>query len=237
VRRHLAVQELVRSAVGSTGPVSTTRFKRCSHLDVPVAPSVRFSLRLSFVCAFAVREAQAPAAIPPVEFLPLPEPQAPVAVAVGIDAESRIDPEVRTSPPQPAVRSDTKPIENGPREGRSLSQDASTCLPSASAVRQTYPGEWPSWTLRAPGHEGPDAGIPQSEPRPATIRESLPANHNLDRRRRRLLAGRAVGLLGHGDQESKLHSEANPLAHHTQPQCADGRRDAFTPRSENLAGG
>ncbi len=43
-----------------------------------------------------------------------------------------------------------------------------------------------------------DAGIPQSEPRPATIRESLPANHNLDRRCRPLLAGCAVGLLGHG---------------------------------------
>jgi hypothetical protein len=105
-----------------------------------------------------LREAQAPAAIPPVEFLPLPEPQAPVAAAVGTDAESRIDPEVRNSPSQPTVPLNTKPTENGipspPQEGRSLSQDASTCLPSASAVRQTYPGEWPSWTLKAPGHEG-----------------------------------------------------------------------------------
>jgi hypothetical protein len=30
----------------------------------------------------------------------------------------------------------------------------STCFPSASAVRQDYPEAWPSWTLRAPGHEG-----------------------------------------------------------------------------------
>jgi hypothetical protein len=45
-----------------------------------------------------------------------------------------------------------------------------------------------------------DAGTPQSEPRPATIRESLPANHNLDRSRWRLLAGRAVGLLGYRKQ-------------------------------------
>ena len=29
-----------------------------------------------------------------------------------------------------------------------------TCFPSASAVRQNRPGGWPSWTLRAPGHEG-----------------------------------------------------------------------------------
>jgi hypothetical protein len=41
-----------------------------------------------------LREAQAPAAIPPVEFLPLPEPQAPTAAAVGTDAENRIDREV-----------------------------------------------------------------------------------------------------------------------------------------------
>jgi hypothetical protein len=32
--------------------------------------------------------------------------------------------------------------------------DASTCLPSAAAVRQENPNAWPSWTLRAPGHEG-----------------------------------------------------------------------------------
>src|SRR5580704_8895385 len=31
---------------------------------------------------------------------------------------------------------------------------ASPCLSSASAVRQEYPGAWPSWTLRAPGHKG-----------------------------------------------------------------------------------
>ena len=105
-----------------------------------------------------LRETQAPAPIPHVEFLPLPEPQAPVAEAAGTDPVRRIDPEVRTSPSQPTVPLDTKPTENGiarpPQEGRSVSEDASTCLPSASAVRQTYPGEWPSWTLRAPGHEG-----------------------------------------------------------------------------------
>jgi hypothetical protein len=32
--------------------------------------------------------------------------------------------------------------------------DASSCLPSASAVRQEQPAAWPSWTLRARGHEG-----------------------------------------------------------------------------------
>jgi hypothetical protein len=31
---------------------------------------------------------------------------------------------------------------------------ASTCYPSAPAVRQDHPDAWPAWTLRAPGHEG-----------------------------------------------------------------------------------
>jgi hypothetical protein len=31
---------------------------------------------------------------------------------------------------------------------------ASDCLTSAAAVRQRYPQAWPSWTLRAQGHEG-----------------------------------------------------------------------------------
>jgi hypothetical protein len=41
-------------------------------------------------------------------------------------------------------------------QGQSLagSMQASTCFPSASAVRQDHPGAWPSWTLRALGHEG-----------------------------------------------------------------------------------
>src|ERR1700680_3304023 len=30
----------------------------------------------------------------------------------------------------------------------------STCFPSASAVRKDHPEAWPSWTWRAPGHEG-----------------------------------------------------------------------------------
>jgi hypothetical protein len=124
--------------------------------DPPVPPRAPAGIRS--IESLPSRVVQAPAAIPPVEFLPLPEPQAPVAAAVSTDAESRIDSEVRTSPSQPMVPSDTKPTENGiarsPQEGRSLSPDASTCLSSASAVRETYPGEWPSWTLRAPGREG-----------------------------------------------------------------------------------
>src|SRR5262249_59987491 len=40
------------------------------------------------------------------------------------------------------------------KESFGAGRDASICFPSASAVRQNHPGAWPSWTLRAPGHEG-----------------------------------------------------------------------------------
>jgi tetratricopeptide (TPR) repeat protein len=129
--------------------------------DVAVGP--RSTADIPPVEFLPLREARAPAAIPPLEFLPLREAQAP---AVSTNAESRIEREVETAPLQPTVPLDMKPIENGiearppqtlpQKEGQSFtpSQDASTCFPSASAVRQNYPGGWPSWTLKAPGHEG-----------------------------------------------------------------------------------
>jgi hypothetical protein len=63
---------------------------------------------------------------------------------------------------QPMVRSDTKPIVAKPSQtlserGKQLSAGGGhdgSCFPSASAVLQHYPSGWPSWTMRAPGHEG-----------------------------------------------------------------------------------
>jgi len=49
---------------------------------------------------------------------------------------------------------DRKPLIERERLVYPASVPASTCFPSASAVRQDQPGAWPSWTLRAPGHEG-----------------------------------------------------------------------------------
>ncbi len=104
--------------------------------------------------------------LPPVAFLPLREVEAPSAEARDITVESRAEPEVQTAPLQPAVRLDIKPTESGvearppqtlPERGKQLlaaNGHDSTCFPSASAVRQNHPGAWPSWTLRAPGHEG-----------------------------------------------------------------------------------
>jgi hypothetical protein len=49
---------------------------------------------------------------------------------------------------------DTKPLIERERLVYPASVQVSTCFPSASAVRQEYPEAWPSWTLRAAGHEG-----------------------------------------------------------------------------------
>jgi hypothetical protein len=105
------------------------------------------------------------------EFSPPREPKAPLSKATDITVESRIEPEatdtavespiqskVQTAPLQPTENGiEVRPPQTLPqKEGRSLtpSQDTSTCFPSASAVRQNFPEARPSWTLRAPGHEG-----------------------------------------------------------------------------------
>ena len=49
---------------------------------------------------------------------------------------------------------DTDPLMERGGQFVVASVPASSCFPSASAVRQDQPGAWPSWTLRAPGHEG-----------------------------------------------------------------------------------
>jgi len=106
---------------------------------------------------------QATTDISPVESSSVREPGAPSDKATGNTVERGAAPEAQTAPlPAPL---DTKPtdgdIQAGPpqmlpergRQSLATSRNDSTCLPSASAVRQNHPGAWPSWTLRAPGHE------------------------------------------------------------------------------------
>jgi hypothetical protein len=69
---------------------------------------------------------------PRVEFSPLPQGGAPSTAAKGTPAESRMEPETTNS----------------------------TCFASASAVRRDHPEAWPSWTLRALGHEGKKCWYP-----------------------------------------------------------------------------
>jgi hypothetical protein len=49
---------------------------------------------------------------------------------------------------------DTKPLIETENLVSPAGVQVSACFPSASAVRQEYPEAWPSWTLRAAGHEG-----------------------------------------------------------------------------------
>jgi hypothetical protein len=105
---------------------------------------------------------QAPTDKPPVETLRLREARAPTATAS--NAESRVEPEVQAPSLQQTPPLDPKPTESRieakpppvlPDKGSlAAGREASSCFPSASAVRESVPGAWPSWTLRAPGHEG-----------------------------------------------------------------------------------
>jgi hypothetical protein len=85
--------------------------------------------------------------------------QAASAQAGGIAAESGAD----GASSQPMMRLDIKPTEARfppqtlSEKGKQLSAASghdSSCFPSASAVLQKHQGGWPTWTLRAPGHEG-----------------------------------------------------------------------------------
>jgi hypothetical protein len=119
--------------------------------------------------------------------------EAPSAKASSIAVENRGD----AVSLQPALRGDIKPSEAGlaqtlSERGKPLSaasgHDAS-CFPSASAVLQNHPGASPTWTLRAPGHEGTQcwrAAAPPngSDHRPSAgdhRRETMPKEAKTDR--------------------------------------------------------
>jgi hypothetical protein len=125
---------------------------------------------------------QAATDIPPVESSSAREAEAPSAKPARTTVEGRAEPEVQTAPlPAPP---DTKPTEGDiqaglpqtlperARQSSAASRDDSTCLPSAAAVRQNYPGAWPAWTLRAPGHENTRcwyAATPTTKPTGTTV--------------------------------------------------------------------
>jgi hypothetical protein len=95
--------------------------------------------------------------------------QAPSAQADGIPIESRGD----AASLQPTV-----PLNIEPTEAKALQtlsekrkqlaaagQHDASCFPSASAVLQNHPGGRPTWTLRAPGHEGTQCWYAAARPR------------------------------------------------------------------------
>ncbi len=84
---------------------------------------------------------QATTDIPLVEFSSAREADAPSTKTTGIAVEGRAEPEVQTAPAPLPAPLDAKPTEGDIRAG------TAQMLPES-------PGAWPSWTLRAPGHEG-----------------------------------------------------------------------------------
>jgi hypothetical protein len=91
----------------------------------------------------------------PAEFSPLREATAPSSKATDITVESRIEPEAMNITAESSIEPKVQTAPFQPRVPLDVpSQAAYTCFPSAAAVRQNYPEGRPSWTLRAPGHEG-----------------------------------------------------------------------------------
>jgi len=137
----------------------SNRTKFLIAIAVAALPAGYFIVRNSERPVDVAAVPQARTDIPPVEFSSAQEAEAPSTKAKDIT----VAPEVQTAPSP--VPLDIKPTEGdvqaGPpqmlpergRQSSAASRDDSTCLPSASAVRQNHPGAWPSWTLRAPGHE------------------------------------------------------------------------------------
>jgi hypothetical protein len=104
--------------------------------------------------------------IPSLASLPSWHVEAPSAEARDITVERRVEVEAQTASVQPPARLDIQLTESEtearpppplPEKGGQLfaaKRQDPTCFPSASAVREKHPGGWPSWTMRAPGHEG-----------------------------------------------------------------------------------
>jgi len=88
--------------------------------------------------------------------------QAPAAKVNGMTVESRAD----GASSQPIVLLDIKPTEA--TQAQTLAEKGkplASCFASASAVLQNQPGGWPTWTLKAPGHEGTMCWYAAARPR------------------------------------------------------------------------
>jgi len=105
--------------------------------------------------------------------------QAPPAKASGVTVESQDD----VASLQPAARlTDAKPSKMLSEKGKPLA----SCFASASAVLQNHPGGWPTWTLKAPGHEGTTCWYAAARPRGSDQRRESVA-------RKEMLASRPHG--------------------------------------------
>jgi hypothetical protein len=89
--------------------------------------------------------------------------QPPPAKGSGVTVASRDD----AASLAPTAALPIKPTEAKPPEKQlsAVSGHDPSCFPSASAVLQNYPGGSPSWTLRAPGHQGTQCWHAAARPR------------------------------------------------------------------------
>jgi hypothetical protein len=102
--------------------------------------------------------------------------QAPAARASDVIVESQGD-EVSL---QPTMRLNIKPTEAKPPEALSeKGKPLASCFASASAVLQNHPGGWPTWTLRAPGHEGTVCWYAAARPRGSNHRDERVARKDM----------------------------------------------------------
>jgi hypothetical protein len=87
----------------------------------------------------------------------------PPAKASGVTVASRDDAASLAPTAGPTIKlTEAKPPE---KQLSAVSGHDPSCFPSASAVLQNYPGGSPSWTLRAPGHQGTQCWHAAARPR------------------------------------------------------------------------
>src|SRR5258708_31626611 len=123
--------------------------------------------------------------------------QAPSGKAIDITVESRAN----EASLHPTARLDIEPTEVRPpqtlsetgKQPPAASELDASCFPSASAVLQNHPGGWPSWTLRAPRHEGTICWYATARPRHRDERsEIMPMRETVGATKQGLFAPAAV---------------------------------------------
>ncbi len=103
--------------------------------------------------------------------------QAALARASGVTVEG--PPDGASLPPtvSPDTRlAEAKPQQASSEKGKQLSAASGhdfSCFPSASAVLQHHRGGWPSWTTKAPGHEGTICWYASARPRTGDHRNEI----------------------------------------------------------------
>ena len=95
--------------------------------------------------------------------------QAPSTDASAIAVKSQADrASLQAAEPLEIKPTEVRPPHTLSERGKPLSATSGhdvSCFPSASAVLQKHPGVWPSWTLKAPGHEGTICWYASARPR------------------------------------------------------------------------